>query len=224
MSVLSASDEWKPNYSVPVATTESERFRLADPFLCLVCGGESGGVHWCGQCQTMEPEAVKVVFESRFRWTPSQLYLNQVAAESSEYMGVKAAWWLDNYAPLLTEKCNYSEFAKEFFRAFSMFLSDRPSEHGKDRCFSVESMAASSLSGDIGPEQSSRVECALCRFDLARFLLSTQEDKRHGLNLGDTEAEWRRLGVERSVVRKQRDIADLDLSQIVENSMRGDDD
>lgn len=202
--------EWTVKDSIPVDSTSEELFRLADPLVCLVCGaGSKPPYHLCEECMDTSES-----WGDRFTWRPAQHFLNRVAAERAPWLGVSVDFALKNYIlPSAPDGLvDYADVAMDFFKALGEWLVERPEVDPNGECFDRNKV----------PErfEARKLDCTYCRFKVMLYHLSLEEDKRHGVKLGSTLIEWRRLGRERTSAARAAEIADLDVTTIVEEAMR----
>lgn len=189
--------------SEEVEGLHTEAYRLADPFVCLVCGAPAmhPGAHLCGSCSFD-------TWGDRFTWIPTDRERSERLSTIAYGLRISISQVQKTYGDLI-DVHDYSDMAINLIRSIVRFIRSDRRHNGS--CLD--------LSDTIDGTERTGVTCPCCLLHWDLVWLAANEDRRHGLSEGATFAEVERFQRERKVRAKLEQVADLSVDDIVQRSL-----
>jgi hypothetical protein len=199
-----------------VGRLDNEKYRLADPFICLVCGGaDPEGMHFCCPVDEWGDRFTRVVEQSERNEQIAKL----AAALRITYQGA------EQEVSLIGHKWgDYSEVARAFASAladFRVFVGSRvhPEDCGDCTVLDEALVEQHPIERGLWPKVPGR--CPLARLHFLLVTLACCEDARHDLPPGSTQHEIERRTRERHVAQQLERLQGATVGEIVNRTLSG---
>lgn len=197
-------------------TVHGEAYRLADPWICIVCGDSSPfEAHLCDACPTAD-------WGKRFTREVSSDEASEGILRLQRGMRLSLAGAIDCFKQLQHTLQDYTGTARDFFQALQAFMADpRCTGTSQGNCLrppDLDDLNTGAAAIDWAWRQA-LLSCPLCRLHSCKVLLAFQEDKRHGLEPGATTKEVERRTRERRLAQRVAAVRDGSVESIVRSAL-----
>jgi len=189
-----------------------ERYLLADPFVCLICGRPSEyGIHYCGDASCRADDG-------RFVHIATDQEIAEQTAGIASSLGITYAAAQQEVSLLGHKWGDYSEHAKTFFRALHDYRNSQCDCRGD-----CPDCVGNPPPSDYHPISMMMwqvsIECPFYKLHTSLFMLTHYEDRRHGLSPGSTWAEMERRDRNKRIASRLENIQGKSVMDIIDNAL-----